>query len=110
MDRGYSDGLVEAASRLEEVEKDVCNLALIFAEMFKDEINANDEQKLYDGVKRLVRKYSEDEKAISAIDEFTSVISGGASLKEILEITRDEALNPTLASEMTVDNSCRIKH
>jgi hypothetical protein len=79
---------------------------MLFAEIFKDEINANDEQKLYNGVKRVIRKYSEDNSSFAAITEFTRVIFGGASLDEIIQLTIDEAGNPTLASELTVENKC----
>lgn len=77
--------------------------------MFKDEINANDEHRLYNGVKRIVKKYLEDQRVISAINEFTSVVSGGANLNEILRIAKDEAVNPTFASAITVDESCRLE-
>jgi len=101
---------METVSRIEQLEGKVCNLPLLFAEMFKDEVNANDEQKMYNGVIRVVKKYSEDNNALSVINEFTRVITGGASLEEILQITTDEAVNPTLATKLTVDESCKIDH
>jgi len=33
----------------------MCNIGDIFTEILKDEINANDQQKLYNGVKRLIK-------------------------------------------------------
>jgi hypothetical protein len=99
---------MNAVVQLEDMEREVCNLPLVFAEMFKDEINANDEREMYDGVKRILKKYSQDESALSIINEFTSAISGGASLEEILTITKDEAAEPTLASSVTVDQSCGL--
>jgi len=93
--------------KLESFEKNSCNVPIIFAEMFKDEINANEEDRLYNGIKRIIRKYSEDRNSISAINEFTRVISGGASLEEILQITIDEIENPTLVTEITVDENCQ---
>lgn len=99
----------ELLQRMIEVEKDVCNMPMVFAEMFKDEINANDEDKLYQGVQKIVKKYAEDKHAMAVINEFTSVISGGASLEEILRITIEEAVNPSLTSEVTVDQSCKYE-
>ncbi len=78
----------------------------MFAEIFKDEINANNEQTLYNGIKRVVRKYSEDNSSIRAINEFARVIFGGASLDEIIQVTIDEVKNPSIASELTVENRC----
>lgn len=98
--------MVESISQLEAKEKDVCNLPLIFAEMFKDEMNANEEVKLYNGIKRIIKKYAEDHKSLSVIDEFTRVISGGVSLEEIMKITIEEAEHPTIASEVVIDNKC----
>ncbi len=98
--------MLKAIDKLEKMEQNVCNVPIIFADMFKNEINANEEDRLYNGIKRIVRKYSEDKNALSIIDEFTRVITGGASLEEILQITIDEAENPTLATIITRDDSC----
>jgi hypothetical protein len=97
---------MDTIDELEELEKNACNLPLIFSEILKDEINANDEEKLYNGMKRMVRKYSNDAVAFSAIDEFVRVLSGGTSLKEIFLLAKDEVLHPTISSEIRVDNSC----
>ncbi|MCX7923613.1 MAG: hypothetical protein N3B21_16625 [Clostridia bacterium] len=111
VENSNTESFTGKVDQLETLEKEICNLPMIFAEMFKDEINANDEQRLYNGVKRVVKKYSQDKSAISIINEFTSVISGGASLEEILQITMDEAVNPSITSELVVDNSCKTdKH
>lgn len=101
-----NEPLMKSVLNLENIEKTSCNLPMIFAEMFKDEINASNEHKMYNGVKRIIKKYSEDKKAIGAIEEFTRVISGGASLGEILQIAGDEATNPTAASQITVHGNC----
>jgi hypothetical protein len=90
-----------------ELEKRVCNLPLIFTEVFKDEINANDEQKLYTGIKKIIGKYSANEMAMTAINDFTSAISGGSSLMEIIQISLEEATNPSLSSDISVDDSCK---
>jgi hypothetical protein len=81
-------------------------MPLLFAEILKDEINANDEQELYFGVKNIIKKYSGEREAFEAIDEFIKVITGGASLDEIIQLAIDEAHNPTLASDLTLNNSC----
>lgn len=99
---------METVSELEKIEKDVCNLPLIFAEIFKDEINANSETKMYNGVKRVIKKYSEDKNAMAAVNEFVRVLSGGASLNEILLIAKDEAISPTASTEISVGGSCRL--
>lgn len=104
-----NDSLLEAVAQLEHMEREVCNLPLVFAEMFKDEINASDEREMYNGVKQIVRKYEKDKYALSVINDFTSAISGGASLEEILTITMDEVKDPTLASSVTVDQSCSVE-
>lgn len=94
-------------ARLEGIEKQHCNLPLVFAQVFKDEINANDEQRLYNGVKRIIKKYENDETAIRIVDEFMRVISGGASLEEILRISGDETLNPSAESDILVGEKCK---
>lgn len=95
--------MVELIESLENIEKDKKNVPLVFAEIFKDEINANDEQKLFNGIKKLIKKYADDKNFATAINEFTKVISGGASLAQILQITVDEVLNPSAESELMVE-------
>lgn len=97
---------MEGVSELEAAEKDACNLPIVFADMLKNEINAVEEDKLYNGIKRVIKKYSASSKEISAIDEFARVLLGGADLLEVMHISKDEALNPTLISEIAADNSC----
>jgi light-regulated signal transduction histidine kinase (bacteriophytochrome) len=108
INRNENNNLIEAVLELEKVEKEVCDLSLIFSEIFKDEINANDERKMFSGVKRVTKKYAENSKATEAIDEFVRVITGGASLKELFQIAKEEAVNPTLATEISVGNNCRL--
>ncbi|MDP4091966.1 MAG: hypothetical protein Q8920_01240 [Bacillota bacterium] len=100
------NNIIESLTELEKMEKDKCSLPLIFAEVFKDEMNANEEHKLYNGFVRLIHKYSEDKKSLDVINEYTRVISGGTSLEEILQVTKDEAAEPTVISDIVVDNSC----
>lgn len=106
--KNHDGNVIKTVLELEGMEKEVCNLPMLFAEVFKDEINANDEKEMYDGIKEIINKYSDNQSAISVINEFTSVISGGASLLEILQIVKDEAVSPTLASRLTVDESCEL--
>jgi hypothetical protein len=108
MRMNHAENTVEIVGKLESLEREMCNLALIFAEMFKDEINANDEMEMYNGIKDVIKKYSGDKRAVSLINEYTRAISGGASLDEILQLTMDEARYPTLASEITVDKKCNL--
>ena len=98
---------IRTVKELESLEKEICNLPLIFTEMFKDEINANDEHRMFNGVKRIVKKYGDDAKALSVVNEFTRVICGGTSLEEIFQLTRDEAKNPTALTDITIDNRCK---
>jgi len=72
----------------------------------EDEINANDQQKLYNGVKRLIKKYSQEKRGLETLDEFVRVLTGGASLEELLQIAREESQNPTITTEIIVDDSC----
>ncbi|NLP14709.1 MAG: hypothetical protein GX383_09615 [Clostridium sp.] len=76
---------------MENSEGKVPSLASAFAEIIKDEIDANDQHKLYNGVKRLIKKYSQEKRGIEALNEFVSVLCGGATLYEILQITMEEA-------------------
>jgi len=83
----------------------MCNIGDIFTEILKDEINANDQQKLYNGVKRLIKKYSQEKRGL----EPRWVCKGfnrGASLEELLQIAREESQNPTITTEIIVDDSC----
>jgi len=95
--------LMELVSQMEELHREKHNVPLVFAEIFKDEINSNDEQRLFNGIKRVIKKYGQDSKTVAAINEFTSVISGGASLDEIMQISLDEVENPTPATQLMVD-------
>lgn len=104
-DEIYHD-TVEIMPELEDLKKDNCHVPQVFAEVFKDEINANVETDLYDNVRNIVNRYSKDRNAINIINEFTEAISGGASLNEILQITRDEILEPTPSTELTTDRDC----
>jgi len=52
--------ILRLLGEIESLEKEMCNIGDIFTEILKDEINANDQQKLYNGVKRLIKKYSQE--------------------------------------------------
>lgn len=106
---GNQNLTIKMISQLEQVEKDKCDLPIIFAEMFKDEINAVDEQRLYNGVKRLLKKFAQDQNALSVLNEYTRVISGGTSIEEIVQIAIDEAQNPTITSDLIADASCMLE-
>lgn len=95
--------------QIQKVEKEICNFHLVFAEMMKDEINAFDEHEMYAGVMKIMRKYAKDDKSMTVINEFFSAITGGASLEEIMSIAIEEAQDPSVASGLTVDDSCKIK-
>ncbi|HHV28736.1 MAG TPA: hypothetical protein GXX73_03885 [Clostridium sp.] len=88
------------------MEKEVCNIGTVFTEILKDEINANDQQRIYNGVKRLIKKYSQEKRGMETLDEFIRVLSGGASLEELLQIAKEEAQNPTISTGITVDDNC----
>lgn len=94
---------------MEKVERDICNFPLVLAEMLKDEINAADEQEMYKSFKKLIKEYAEDEKGMSAINAFFGAITGGASLEEIITIAIEESQDPTVASGLIVDDSCKIR-
>lgn len=107
IDTNNNNKTLDLLMEVENMESEVCrNIASVFTEILKDEINANDEQRLYNGTKRLIKKYSQEKRGIEALNEFISVLSGGASLEELLLITKEEAKNPTLATELTVDDRC----
>lgn len=92
---------------LEDMEKDICNLPEVFSQILKDEINANDEHRLFNGFKRIIKKYSQDKKDLEILDELIRVLAGGASISEILQVTREEGLDMSLGTSITVDNNCR---
>lgn len=108
MNKKETAQIVQILSELEPMEKEVCNLSLFFSETFKDEINANDEQKMYRSIKRVIRKYAADTESMTAIDEFTRAMTGGASLTEIFLIAKEEAASPSLASGLTIDDHCKL--
>lgn len=97
---------VEIIMELQKLEKDNCHLSQVFAEIFKDEINANFEDDLYKNVKQFINKYANDKDIINLINEYTEVISGGASLNEVLQITKDEIINPTISTGLTTSKEC----
>jgi len=43
---------------------------------------------------------------LETLDEFVRVLTGGASLEELLQIAREESQNPTITTEIIVDDSC----
>lgn len=92
--------------KLDKLEKEKCNLPQVFAEIIKDEINANNEYDLYHDVKDLISKYSEDANAINIINEFTQAISGGATLNEVLQITCEEVIVPSISTGLMSENEC----
>lgn len=108
MNKDIHKDTVEIIPELEKLEKDNCHLPQVFAEVFKDEINANQEDDLYNSVKKFISKYAKDEFSISLINEFTVAISGGASLNEILQITKDEVISPTLSTGLTTSQDCEV--
>jgi len=93
-------------NELEVMEKEACNIPNLFAEILKDEINANDEKRLYNGFKRIIKKYAEDKKAREVIDEIMRVLCGGAAIYEILQVTREEIVDPTLTTGITTEMEC----
>jgi len=97
---------VEIITELEKLEKENCHLPQVFAEVFKDEINANFEDDLYENVKKFINKYANDKDTINLINEYTEVVSGGASLNEVLQITKDEIINPTISTGLTTRQEC----
>jgi len=102
----YKDAIA-VIKELEDMEKNNCNLPEIFSQILKDEINANDEKRLFNGFKRVIKKYSQNKKELEAIDEMIRVLSGGASINEILQVTKEECLDPTLETSITVDDHCK---
>lgn len=100
--------LQELLKRMDKTDKEICNFQLVFCEILKNEINAADEHEIYSKVLKVMRKYQDDEKTLSAIYEFFSAVSEGADLEEIMNIAIDEATNPSALSELTVDDSCKI--
>lgn len=101
--------MMKSIEKLDNMRREKENVPLVFAEIFKDEINANDEHRLYNGLKKMIKKYSEDSKATAIINDFTKVISGGASLDQILQITMDEVENPSAESELFFDSQDQIE-
>jgi len=101
---------LELMRELEEMEKDICNLPDIFSQILKDEINANDEHRLFNGFKRLVNKYSQDKKELEVLDEMMRVLCGGASINEILQVTKEESVDTSIATSITVDESCKNRN
>ncbi len=97
---------LELISLMEDLEHTECNIPAVFAEMFKDEINAIEEHQIYNGIKRVIKKYAEDKDSIEAIDEFFRVISGGTALDEIIHVSIEEVLNPTPAFEIRFESNC----
>lgn len=88
---------------MEELEKRDGRFRLVLAEILKDEINANDEENLYNGIIRILREYHDNEHVSQLINEITAAVSGGATMEEIIRISMDETVNPTIASEIMID-------
>lgn len=101
--------LKELLGRVQKTEKEICNFSLVFAEIFKNEINASDDHELYIRLMEVIRKYADDEKIFSALNEFFNAIAEGATLEEVMEIAIEEAGDPSALSELTVDDSCKLK-
>lgn len=94
-----SNHTTELISHMDNLEKEKHSLPMIFTEILKDEINANDELSIYRGIKELVEKYSKDAVSISIINELIKTLSGGASLDEIMQIAVDQMSYPYAVSD-----------
>lgn len=42
------------------------------------------------------------------MDEMIRVLCGGASIYEILQVTKEESIDPTLSTGITVENQCHV--
>lgn len=100
----YSKHVLELMVYMDMLEKEKHNLPMIFTEILKDEINANDELNIYHGIKKFIQKHSENRNSIYIINEFFKILSGGVSLDEIMQISLDETRNPHTASKETYSN------
>jgi len=56
--------------------------------------------------KKAYKKVFPGERGLETLDEFVRVLTGGASLEELLQIAREESQNPTITTEIIVDDSC----
>lgn len=106
IDTNEYNGTLDLINELEGMEKNICNLSDVFAEILKDEINANDEERLFNGFKRIIKKYSQDKKGQEVMDEIIRVLCGGASIQELLQVTKEECLDPTFETGLTVEKRC----
>ena len=105
----YKDTM-EIFPELDKLEKEKCNLPQVFAEILKDEINANNEYDIYHDVKEFINKYSKDANSLKVINEYTQAISGGATLNEILQITMEEVINPSISTGLTTEDECELEN
>ena len=93
-------------SLMQEVEKfegEDNKFSNTFTDMFKNEIDATDEQEVYNNLRNLIYKYKDDKNSMKIIDEFTEAITDGATLSEILTIARDEIDIITPINAMDLD-------
>lgn len=94
MNMEHEKQITKLIVEMDMLEKENRDVPIIFSEILKNEINANDEQSIYKELKKLIEKYSKDENSISAINDFTRVLSGGIPLVGIMQLSIDEIACP----------------
>lgn len=92
-----------ALNEIQKNNKKEEEIANVFVEMLKDEINSESEMEIFNNVKALINKYHYDDKILGIIDEVIEAISGGATMTEVLLVAKDEVLEPTIDDKINLE-------
>lgn len=92
-----------ALNEMSELKNDRKKIEGTFTEILKDEINSIEESQIFNNVISTADKYKDDNNALDIIEDVFKAITGGASLAEILLVTKDELVNPTPINVINTD-------
>ncbi|MBZ4644569.1 MAG: hypothetical protein JG777_58 [Clostridia bacterium] len=110
MDEIENINLYSVIKEVEKYEDGENKLSNTFTDMLKNEIDATDEQEVYNNIRNLIYKYKDEEKSLEIIDEVVEALSDGAKLSEIFLIARDEIEHPTPVNVMNLDEFNTLEH
>lgn len=100
-----SNNISSLFKSLDNLERQNTNIPLIFSEILKDEINANDENTLYNNLKAILDKYKDNQPVLYVINLVIKALSDGATLEEILNVSIEEALTREKAEDITTNTN-----
>ncbi|WHH58529.1 hypothetical protein [Petroclostridium sp. X23] len=88
---------------VERLEDEKNRMSNTFTDMIKNEIDATDEQEVYNNLRNMIYKYKDDGLALTVMEEMSEALTNGAKLSEILLIAADEIQLDTPVNTLDLD-------